>query len=111
MSRVSPQLVVKIKHRLVMHNVTLGVHYVPLSQLQLVNELGEESAGERWVCEDVRGIHGGVWNANPEVNLGLDFDYTPLPAFSRNHFQPLQGLPVSVSLYSDCVCLKVPQIC
>ena len=61
MSRVSPQLVVKIKHRLVMHNVTLGVHYVPLSQLQLVNELGEESAGERWVCEDVRGIHGGVW--------------------------------------------------
>ena len=47
---------------------------------------------------------------NPEANLGLDFDYTPLPAFSlhtRNHFQPLQGLSVSVSLYSDCVCLKV----
>ena len=51
MSRVSPQLVVKIKHRRVMHNVTLGVHYVPLSQLQLFNELGEESAGEMWVCE------------------------------------------------------------
>ena len=52
MNRVSPQLVVKIKHRRVMRNMTLGVHSIPLSSLRLVNELGEESAGERWVCED-----------------------------------------------------------
>jgi len=66
MNRVSPQLVVKIKHRHVMHSVTLGVHYVPLSQLQPVNEHGEESAGERLLH-----MH------NPEANLGQDFDYTP----------------------------------
>ena len=50
-----------------MHNMTLGVHYVPLSQLQLVNELGEESTGERWVCEDVRGIHGGMCGCEEDI--------------------------------------------
>ena len=40
---------VKVKHRRIMRHMTLGSHSVSLSSLKLINDLGEEAAGRRWV--------------------------------------------------------------
>ena len=48
---ISSQLVVKVKHRRIMRHMTLGSHSISLSSLKLINDLGEESAGRRWVGE------------------------------------------------------------
>ena len=50
------QLVVKVKHRRIMRHMTLGSHSIPLSNLKLITELGEEAAGKRWGRVEWEGV-------------------------------------------------------
>jgi hypothetical protein len=58
--------------------MTLAVHSINLDTLGFLNEEGEELQTTK---------HLSV--SNPEANIALDIEYTPLPPFSLNYAVPL----------------------
>jgi hypothetical protein len=74
----SDVLFLKIKHHRVMYTMTLAVHSINLDTLGFLNEEGEELQTTK---------HLSV--SNPEANIALDIEYTPLPPFSLNYAVPL----------------------